>query len=424
MLRPTGSPPSGCNALRHGSNREVDAGRIPGAVLLIARNGHVVYDEAVGFRDREAHKPMVKDAIFRIASMTKPFTTVAVMMLVEEGKIDLWDPVSKYLPAFDEQVVGMERKPAQRQMMVLDLLRHTSGLTYGANPTVARSDPVQQAYSEAKVGARDQTIEEFIDKLAKLPLMYQPGTHWEYSHSVDVLGRIVEVVSGQDLNSFVVERIAKPLGLSDTAFWAPASAAGRAAFPQVDPVTKRKQDVPAPTERPKWFSGGGGMVSTAADYARFSQMLLNGGALDGVRILSRKSIEQMTSNNLPPGVQYSPNIYKAFGGAGADAGGRPGLRSRLRSANEPGPQPGARQRGRLLLGRRLRNLFLGRPEGASGGDDDDAGSVRPAALPLRHAAAGVSGAAVAGPFIGSRARLIPSRVDGPVTRSGRALPLT
>ena len=293
---------------------EVDAGRIPGAVLLVARRGQVVLNEAVGFRDRDARAPMGKDAVFRIASMTKPFTSVAIMMLVEEGKIALWHPVSRYLPEFTTQVVGLDRVPVQREMTVQDLLRHTAGLTYAAAEGTVGADPVQKAYADAQVGSPNQTMPEFIANLARQPLMHQPGTHWEYSHAVDVLGRIVEVVSGTDLNSFVVDRIAKPLRLPDTAFWAPPASADRAAVPQVDPVTHRKQAVPSPLSQPRWYSGGGGMVSTAADYARFCQMLLNGGELDGVRILGRKTVELMTANHLPPGTQYSADVLLRFGG--------------------------------------------------------------------------------------------------------------
>ena len=322
---------------------EVDAGRIPGAVLLIARKGQVVYHQAVGFRDRDARAPMEKDAIFRIASMTKPFTSVAIMMLAEEGKIMLWHPVSRYLPEFKGQVVGMDRAAAEREVTVLDLLRHTSGLTYSARAGDPNPNPVQKAYSEAKVAARDQTIQEFIAKIAKLPLMYQPGTHWEYSHATDVLGRIVEVVGGTDLNDFIVTRIAKPLGLKDTAFWAPESASARVAHAQVDPVTGRKQNILPVTQQPKWYSGGGGLVSTAADYARFSQMLLNGGELDGVRLLSRKSVALMTSNNLPPGTQYSADIYKRFGGLAPTpvVGQGFGLGFAVRTEEGRNPEPGS-----------------------------------------------------------------------------------
>lgn len=302
---------------------EVEAGRIPGAVVAIGRGGKIAYHEAVGFRDRDARAPMPLDAIFRIASLTKPFTSLAAMMLVEEAKLMLWHPVSRYLPEFREQVVGTERQPARRQMMVLDLMRHTSGLTYGALPVAggAAVDPVQQAYAEAKVADPGQTLEQFVARLARMPLKHQPGTHWEYSHSTDVLGRIVEVVSGMDLDSFVRERISRPLGLADTGFWIPPEAADRIARAQVDPATGRRQVISDALERPRIFSGGGGMdglvggmVSTAMDYARFCQMLLNGGQLGQAKLVSRKTVELMTADHLPPGVEYGAGLFPVFGG--------------------------------------------------------------------------------------------------------------
>ncbi len=171
---------------------EVDAGRIPGAVVAIGRGGKLAYHEAFGFRDRDAQAPMPADAVFRIASMTKPIASLALMMLAEEGRVMLWHPVGRYLPEFQDAKVGMERAPAEREMTVLDLLRHTSGLTYGALPVPGVAPhPVKQAYVDAKVGDFDQTIEEFIARLARQPLLHQPGTHWEYSHSTDVVGRVV-----------------------------------------------------------------------------------------------------------------------------------------------------------------------------------------------------------------------------------------
>ncbi|MGG5887755.1 serine hydrolase domain-containing protein [Falsiroseomonas sp. HC035] len=289
---------------------EVGTNRIPGAVVVVGRKGKIAYQEAVGFRDRETQAPMSPDAVFRIASMTKPFASLALMMLAEEGKVMLWHPVSRYLPEFGDQVVGLDRGAVQRPPTLQDLLRHTSGLT-GSN---AAGEPVQRAYAEANVSNRNQTIEQFITNLARLPLMYQPGTHWEYGVSTDVVGRIVEVVSGLDLDRFVRDRIAAPLGLRDTAFWAPGEAEGRVARAQVDPVTGRRMAIPDALQKPQWFSGGGGMVSTAGDYARFCQMLLNGGELDGARIVSPKTIELMTANHLPPGTEYSPGLFARFGG--------------------------------------------------------------------------------------------------------------
>ena len=293
---------------------EVAANRIPGAVVVVGRKGRVAYEEAIGFRDRDRQAPMPVNAVFRIASMTKPFASLALMMLVEEGRVMLWHPVSRYLPEFGDAVVGAERAAVLRPPTVQDLLRHTSGLTYAAGEGVAGANPVQRAYGEARVANRNQTSAQFITNLARLPLMYQPGTHWEYSHSTDVVGRIVEVVSGMDLDRFIRERISNPLGLTDTGFWAPPEAEGRVARAQVDPVTGRRQSFPDALEKPQWFSGGGGMVSTASDYARFCQMLLNGGQLGEARIVSPKTIELMTSNHLPPGTEYSPGLFARFGG--------------------------------------------------------------------------------------------------------------
>ena len=255
---------------------DVDKGTIPGAVVLIARNGKVAYLEAIGFQDREKKVPMSTDAIFQIASMTKPFTSVAIMMLVEEGKILLSDPASVYLPEFKTLQVGVEKinvatgnaelslEPAQRQMTIQDLLRHTSGLTY----SFLGKSLVKEAYSEAKVFDPNQTLAEFVTKLSKLPLAHQPGTTWDYSMSTDVLWRIVEVVSGVPFDQFIADRIVKPLRLSDTGFFVAEEKAGRVARPQVDPATGKPPPIADVTKRPNWMSGGGGMVSTASDYVR------------------------------------------------------------------------------------------------------------------------------------------------------------
>jgi CubicO group peptidase (beta-lactamase class C family) len=296
---------------------EVDKAAIPGAVVLIARRGKVAYFEAFGFRDREKQAPMRKDSIFRIASLTKPFTSVAVMMLAEEGKLALHDSVSLYLPEFKNSKVGVEKldgtaphlvlEPARREITIQDLLRHTSGLTRPSSLSL-----VTQAYVDAKVADRKQTSAEMIAKLAKLPLAFQPGTTWEYSMSTDVLGRVIEVVAGIDLDRFIADRIVEPLGLSDSGFWVPQESAARLAEPQVDKRIGKRPPMVEATQRPGWFSGAGGMVSTAADYYRFSQMLLNGGQLDGVRLLSPKTLALMTSNHLPPGVAYGPSMAATF----------------------------------------------------------------------------------------------------------------
>ena len=285
--------------------QEVDSGELPGAVIVIARNGKIVYEKAIGYQDKEEKIPMKPEAIFRIASMSKPITSVAVMMLVEDGKIDIAAPVSKYLAEFKDLKVGAE--PAQRPMTVQDLLRHTSGLAY----QFFIEDPsVKKAYEEAKVFSFDQTLAEMITKLGKLPLAYQPGTAWEYSMSTDVLSRIVEVASGMPFDQFVQEKITNPLKLAATGFSIDQSEAGYLAQPQVDPATGKRPAmiVDNLTSKPKWLSGGGGMVSTAGDYARFCQMLLNGGELNGVRLLSPKTVAQMTSDHLPPGVKYNASF--------------------------------------------------------------------------------------------------------------------
>ncbi len=291
---------------------EVDKGAIPGAVLVVARNGRIVYRQTVGYQDREKESAMKADAIFRIYSMTKPIATVAVMMLAEEGKIDVMAPVSQYLPEFKDVKVGVEKtdpatgRPALtleaplRPMTVQDLLRHTSGLVYGPFGNTL----VHQGYNKVNLFDSGQTLAEFVTKISKLPLAHQPGTTWEYGMSVDVLGRIVEIVSGMPFDRFIEERITKPLGMKDTAFYVNAAQAPRVAEPQIDPATGKRpmfDEVANLTkEKVKFFSGGGGMLSTASDYARFCQMLVNGGELDGVRLLSPKTLAVMTSDQVPP----------------------------------------------------------------------------------------------------------------------------
>ncbi len=290
---------------------EVDKGSIPGVVLVVGRNGSVAYRQAIGFQDREKKTPMKTDAIFRIYSMTKPIATVAVMMLAEEGKIDVLAPVSLYLPEFKDAKVGVEKpdpatgKPTlaledlHRPVTVQDLLRHTSGIVYGPFGTSL----VHQAYNKANLFDRGQTLAEFVTKLSKLPLAHQPGTVWEYGMSVDVLGRIVEVVSGIPFDQFIAERITRPLKMPDTAFYLAPAQFPRVAEPQVDPATGKRPPIAEPAEdltkeKIKFFSGGGGLLSTAADYSRFCQMLVNGGELDGVRLLSPKTVAVMTSDQL------------------------------------------------------------------------------------------------------------------------------
>lgn len=298
-------------------NEGVKNNELPGAVVLIARNGKIVMFESYGFRDKEAKVAMTNDTIFRIASMTKPIVTLAAMMLMEEGKLTLADRVSTYIPAFADTKVAVQKKkddgtvemvlePQYRPMTVHDLMRHTSGLTYGA----VGANPVKQSYLDMKVADRNQTNAEMADKLGKLALLYQPGTTWEYSMSTDVLGRVVEVASGMPLDKFIEERITKPLKMGDTAFEASADKKARGAKPMKEGPKNELPAIPDITEKFTWRSGGGGMVSTAADYARFLQMFANGGQLDGVRLVSRKTIDLMTADALPPDIKMGADMFR------------------------------------------------------------------------------------------------------------------
>ena len=298
----------------------VDKGEIPGAVVLIARKGKIAYFSEFGFRDREAGAPMTGDAIFRIASMTKPVTSLAVMMLAEEGKLQIAHPASRYLPEFKGLQVAAERngedgklelalEPARREMTVQDLLRHTSGLAHGP---FGRS-MVKDLYDKARVTDPAQTNAELVTKLARLPLQFQPGSTWEYSIATEVLGRVVEVVSGVTLDDFIAQRIVKPLKLADTGFWVEPAKHARIAEPQIDKTSGQRPALRDVKSRPNWISGGAGLVSTALDYARFCQLFLNGGQLDGVRLVSRKTVELMTTDHLPPGTPMGPTVTRQFG---------------------------------------------------------------------------------------------------------------
>ena len=295
----------------------IDRNELPGAVVLIARNGKIVMHESFGFRDKDAKAAMTNDTIFRIASMTKPIVTVAAMMLAEEGKLTLADPVSKFIPEFAETKVAVEKKnadgtnevvlePQFRPMTVQDLMRHTSGLTYG----LAGRNPVKQSYVDMKASDANQSNAEMAVKLSKLALLYQPGTTWEYSMSTDVLGRVVEVASGMSLDKFIAEKITQPLKMGDTAFEASADKKARGARPQKEGPKNELPNIPDITLAARWKSGGGGMVSTAADYARFLQMFANGGQLDGVRLISRKTIDLMTANHLPPDIKMGADMFR------------------------------------------------------------------------------------------------------------------
>lgn len=291
--------------------QHIAAGRVAGAIGLIARHGKIGYFETYGMMDKEAGKPMRKDAIFRIYSMTKAVTGVATMILYEENKFSLNDPVSKYLPELGAMKVAVDKKdqetgkrtyfvvPAEREITIRDLLRHTSGLNYQG----PRDEKGDLMYPRLGVNRADITIEEAVKRMGKAPLVHQPGTVWDYSLSIDVLGRLIEVTSGKPLDQFFEERIFKPLGMVDTGFYVPESKWDRLTTlytPNEDRTIKRHPGPPQESyKKPAvLLLGGAGLVSTAMDYARFIQMLLDGGELDGVRILGRKSVELMSCDHL------------------------------------------------------------------------------------------------------------------------------
>ncbi len=306
---------------------EVAQKKIPGAVLMVIRGGKLAYVDAIGQRDPADPAAMNVDDIFRIYSMTKPIVSVAALMLVEEGKLLLEAPVARYIPAFGNVRVGLEKTDAQgqkslelvapqRPMTVQDLMRHTSGLTYGFFGDGA----VKKAYQDANINASgDITNAEFAERIAKMPLAYQPGSTWDYSNSTDVLGRVIEVVSGQTLSQFLKTRLLDPLGMRDTSFYVPEpERQARIAEPF---ASDRSIGVNAPVFEPRralaMESGGGGLMSTAADYTRFLMMLRNGGQLDGRRYLSPATLAYMTSNQLSPAVVrtalYVPGPGYGFG---------------------------------------------------------------------------------------------------------------
>ncbi len=280
---------------------EVDRQRLPGAVVMIARRGKLALFESVGALDPAAQSAMTSDAIFRIYSMTKPIVSVAAMMLMEQGKLLLNDPVAKYLPEYATQKVaslvdGTVQLQAVRQAATLqDLLRHTAGLTYEFMGNAS----VQRQYAQLRIGSRGRSNAEFSHQLAALPLMFEPGTVWEYGRATDVLGRVLEVVSGQPLGAYLHEHIFKPLGMIDTGFFVPPDQHARIAEPFAsDPeggVQMRLIDV---REQVALESGGGGLASTAMDFARFLQFMLNKGELGGVRLLGPKTVDFMTADHL------------------------------------------------------------------------------------------------------------------------------
>jgi CubicO group peptidase (beta-lactamase class C family) len=307
--------------------QEIAAGTMPGAVILIQQHGHPIYFESFGVRDVERKRPMTADTIFRIYSMSKPVTSVAAMMLVEDGKLALGDPVSKYIPAFANVKVGVEKtdedgnsalalEPLSRPITIEDLLRHTSGLTYGFYGRSA----VRQIYANSGMFDGDFDNAAFAERLAKLPLAEQPGTRWDYGHSTDVLGRVIEVISGQSLYQFEKQRLLDPLGMTETAFFvADAAQRPRIAEPMPNDPLGPIAGIKDSTLPRRWESGGAGMVGTIGDYARFAQMLLNGGELDGRRYLKPETIALMASDHIGPQTKiardqiYFPGDTSGFG---------------------------------------------------------------------------------------------------------------
>ena len=314
----------------------VDDGLLPGWLVAVARRGEVVHLSTYGHADVEAGKPVNTDTIFRIYSMTKPLTSVAAMMLWEDGVIDLSDPVSKYIPSFENLSVfkrGSSTAPVfeglTEPMRVWHLLTHTSGLTYGFLMSHVVDEMYRKAGFEWGV-PQGKNLAEVCDLLAELPLLFQPGSEWNYGMSTDVLGRVVEVASGMELNDFLETRICKPLGMDDTAFWAPEDKADRVAMlyapipgsKKAFPLTKQAD---AALRKPACWIGGGGMVSTAGDYMRFCDMLRRGGvadpALGGARLLSPRTVSYMATNHLPGKADlsefgrpiFSETTYAGFG---------------------------------------------------------------------------------------------------------------
>lgn len=339
-----GLSPDGLKEIADTLNDDIRKGKIPGAVLLIARHGKIGYFEAFGDRDPETDAPMTTDAIFSIASMTKPMVSVGIMMLVEEGKIAIADPVGKYLPQIADLRVAVdpkatsgpvETRPAKRQPTIEDLLRHTSGMTSGnrGKSAVSKLWP----YSGARAAVR-MTGDELLELIAKLPLLHDPGTSWDYGFSTDVLGLVIEKVSGRRLSAFLSERLWQPLDMKDTSFDLPKDKWDRYARAfEISPRTGRPQRVlHAERKTLKYDCGTGCAVSTASDYLRFTQMLLNGGTLDGKRVLKAETVADMTRNHL--GAAFGVDAEGTRSGFGFGLGFavrlKPGTRSAPGSVGE------------------------------------------------------------------------------------------
>ena len=314
-----GLSPLRLQRMRDAFQREIDKGTTPGVVSMVSRRGQIGWFEAQGKQDSASGAPMTTESFFRIFSMTKPIVSLGIMMLVEDGYLLLNDPLSKYIPEFANQKVGIERNGQLefalpvRSITIQDLLRHTSGIAY----EITGNGMVQRMYAKSNVRSRDITNEEHAKLIASMPLICQPGAEWNYSRSTDILGRVIEVVSGQALGVFLKERILAPLQMNETGFSTAPENRSRIAQPfPTDPWTGDKVALFDPLEVPKMESGGGGLVSTAMDYARFCQMLLSGGTLGGTRIIGRTTLALMASNHLAPHVKVESHLLPPGHGFG------------------------------------------------------------------------------------------------------------
>jgi CubicO group peptidase (beta-lactamase class C family) len=323
---------------------QVANGKIPGAILLIRQHDKTVYHEFFGVRDVATKLPMTDDTIFRLFSMSKPITSVAAMMLIDKGKLRLEDPVAKYIPSFAGTKVGVEKKaangekvlelvPPNRPITILDLMTQTSGITYG----FYGDSMVRQLYRDAKIYDGDFDNAEFAERIARLPLAIQPGTEWDYGHSTDILGRIIEIVSGKSLLQFEKDNLFGPLGMTGTGFFVSDPAKYKMIAQPMPDDSDFKVGVDSnPENVRKWESGGGGMVSTMADFARFSQMLLNGGSLNGKQYLSPKAFALMASDHVGPGSGVGHDFFY-FPGDGFGYGLGFGVRTGPGNAKPPPP---------------------------------------------------------------------------------------
>lgn len=316
--RELGFSPQALQTMRNAIAREIDQGTLPGAVIMLGRHGKVAMLEAFGKQDPASDVAMSADSVFRIYSMTKPVVSLAIMMLMEEGRIALYENLSQYIPEFAKLEVvikkgdGMELVPAAREITIADLLKHTAGFA----PHATQPGYVQKMYAEAGMARRDQTNEEHAARLATMPLVCHPGDEWNYSRSTDILGCIIEIISGQTLGEFLKIRILGPLQMHDTGFHIDAERGkGRLAQPfEIDPFDGSTITPYDMTEKPIFEAAGSGLVSTAPDYARFLQMLTNGGSLNGVRLIGSKTLSFMASDHLADNVKVvSPMMPPGYG---------------------------------------------------------------------------------------------------------------